>query len=135
MVYFIIIMVHCLTPGNFTCQEDSTGAQFVLCLYCIAVNSLYSLQTWKPRWGFKRANDNTNEWLIEVPGNAGKDLLCLLMSLFCLYKQLRKIADTMLCSLDPYEDQFLKREQEKKERVAKNDFQRLKNIGRSQKSM
>ncbi|CAB4030611.1 ribosome biogenesis regulatory homolog, partial [Paramuricea clavata] len=61
-------------------------------------------QTWKPRWGFKRANDNTNEWLIEVPGNA-----------------------------DPYEDQFLKREQEKKERVAKNDFQRLKNIGRSQK--
>jgi regulator of ribosome biosynthesis len=41
----------------------------------------------------------------------------------------------MLRSLDPYEDQFLKREQEKKERVAKNDFQRLKNIGRSQKSM
>ncbi|XP_028395138.1 ribosome biogenesis regulatory protein homolog [Dendronephthya gigantea] len=61
-------------------------------------------QTWKPRWGFKRAKDDTKEWLIEVPGNA-----------------------------DPYEDQFLKREQAKKERVSKNEYQRLRNIGRSQK--
>ena len=34
----------------------------------------YLLQTWKPRWGFKRANDKTNEWLIEVPANAGKNV-------------------------------------------------------------
>ena len=27
------------------------------------------LQTYKPRWGYKRANDDTKEWVIEVPGN------------------------------------------------------------------
>ena len=27
---------------------------------------------WKPRWGYKRANDDTKEWLIEVPDQAGK---------------------------------------------------------------
>ncbi|XP_045214086.1 ribosome biogenesis regulatory protein homolog [Mercenaria mercenaria] len=61
-------------------------------------------QSYKPRWGYKRGNDNTKEWLIEVPQNA-----------------------------DPNEDQFAKRNAAKKERVAKNELQRLRNIARSQK--
>ncbi|KAH9513003.1 Rhodanese- sulfurtransferase [Bulinus truncatus] len=61
-------------------------------------------QQCKPRWGYKRANDNTNQCLIEVPENA-----------------------------DPMEDQFAKRKTEKKERVAKNELHRLQNIARSQK--
>ena len=28
-------------------------------------------QEWKPRYGYKRGNDETKEWLIEVPQNAG----------------------------------------------------------------
>ncbi|XP_046856169.1 ribosome biogenesis regulatory protein homolog [Xenia sp. Carnegie-2017] len=63
-----------------------------------------STKSWQPRWGFKRAKDDTKEWLIEVPANA-----------------------------NPYEDQFLKREKDKKERVAKNEYQCLRNMSRSQK--
>lgn len=59
---------------------------------------------WKRRWGYKRAKDDTKEWLIEVPENA-----------------------------DPNEDQFAKRVKAKKERVAKNELNRLKNIARAQK--
>lgn len=59
---------------------------------------------WKRRWGYKRAKDDTKEWLIEVPVTA-----------------------------DPNEDQFAKRNKAKKERVAKNEFNRLKNIARAQK--
>ena len=40
----------------------------------------------------------------------------------------------MLNIPDPYEDQFEKRKKAKKERVAKNELQRLRNIARSQKS-
>jgi len=35
--------------------------------------------------------------------------------------------------LDPYEDQFEKKNQAKKERVAKNEYQRLRNIARNRK--
>ncbi|XP_029385172.1 ribosome biogenesis regulatory protein homolog [Echeneis naucrates] len=59
---------------------------------------------WRRRWGYKRANDDTKDWLIEVPETA-----------------------------DPNEDQFAKRLKAKKERVAKNEFNRLKNIARAQK--
>ncbi|KAM3593274.1 uncharacterized protein V6R79_009056 [Siganus canaliculatus] len=59
---------------------------------------------WKRRWGYKRAKDDTKEWLIEVPENS-----------------------------DPNEDQFAKRVKAKKERVAKNELNRLKNIARAQK--
>ncbi|XP_018529458.1 ribosome biogenesis regulatory protein homolog [Lates calcarifer] len=59
---------------------------------------------WRRRWGYKRANDDTKEWLIEVPETA-----------------------------DPNEDQFAKRVKAKKERVAKNELNRLKNIARAQK--
>ena len=38
-----------------------------------------------------------------------------------------------LSILDPYEDQFEKKVKEKKERVAKNELQRLRNIARNQK--
>jgi len=30
------------------------------------------VQEWKPRYGYKRANDETQDWLLEVPQNAGK---------------------------------------------------------------
>lgn len=40
----------------------------------------------------------------------------------------------LLLILDPYEDQFAKKKEEKKERVAKNELQRLRNIARAQKS-
>ncbi|KAJ3611730.1 hypothetical protein NHX12_021744 [Muraenolepis orangiensis] len=59
---------------------------------------------WKRRFGYKRVKDNTKEWLIEVPVTA-----------------------------DPMEDQFQKRNVAKKERVAKNELNRLRNIARSQK--
>ncbi|CAI9720047.1 biogenesis regulatory homolog [Octopus vulgaris] len=59
---------------------------------------------WRPRWGYKRANDDTKDWCIEVPTNA-----------------------------DPNEDQFAKRKAAKKERVAKNELKRLRNIARAQK--
>ncbi|XP_077592682.1 ribosome biogenesis regulatory protein homolog [Stigmatopora nigra] len=59
---------------------------------------------WRRRWGYKRVKDDTKEWLIEVPGNA-----------------------------DPNEDQFSKRVTAKKERVAKNELNRLRNIARAQK--
>lgn len=59
---------------------------------------------WRRRWGYKRANDDTKEWLIEVPETA-----------------------------DSNEDQFAKRIKAKKERVAKNELNRLRNIARSQK--
>ncbi|XP_053569127.1 ribosome biogenesis regulatory protein homolog [Bombina bombina] len=59
---------------------------------------------WRRRWGYKRAKDDTKEWLIEVPVTA-----------------------------DPNEDQFAKRQTAKKERVAKNELNRLRNIARSEK--
>lgn len=60
---------------------------------------------WRRRWGYKRAKDNTKEWLIEVPETA-----------------------------NPNEDQFSKRNQAKKERVAKNELNRLRNIARATKT-
>lgn len=59
---------------------------------------------WRRRWGYKRARDDTKEWLIEVPASA-----------------------------DPMEDQFAKRIQAKKERVAKNELNRLRNLARAHK--
>ncbi|XP_071815159.1 ribosome biogenesis regulatory protein homolog [Apostichopus japonicus] len=60
---------------------------------------------WVPRFGYKSKNDLKKDWLLEVPDNA-----------------------------DPFEDQFAKKKGEKKERVAKNELQRLRNIARAQKS-
>lgn len=60
---------------------------------------------WQRRWGYKRARDDTKEWLIEVPESA-----------------------------DPLEDQFAKRIQAKKERVAKNELNRLRNLARAHKT-
>ncbi|XP_056155629.1 ribosome biogenesis regulatory protein homolog [Lampris incognitus] len=59
---------------------------------------------WRRRWGYKRAGDDTKDWLIEVPVTA-----------------------------DPDEDQFEKRRKAKTERVAKNELSRLRNIARAQK--
>jgi regulator of ribosome biosynthesis len=59
---------------------------------------------WRPRWGFKRANDTTKDWLIEIKKNQ-----------------------------DPNQDFFAKRTEEKTERTAKNELQRLRNIARTSK--
>jgi len=61
---------------------------------------------WKPRFGYKRGKDDTNEWCLEVPDNAA----------------------------DPNECQFEKRIEAKKERVAKNELQRLHNIKNNMKA-
>ncbi|KND00134.1 uncharacterized protein SPPG_04476 [Spizellomyces punctatus DAOM BR117] len=53
---------------------------------------------YKPRWGYKGANQTTDDWLLEVPDNA-----------------------------DPMEDQYEKRREEKKERVEKNKKQQRRN--------
>lgn len=59
---------------------------------------------WKPRWGYKRKNDSTKQWLVEIKSNE-----------------------------DPNQDFFAKRTTEKNERVAKNELQRLRNIARATK--
>uniref|UniRef100_A0A8C8SE22 Ribosome biogenesis regulatory protein n=1 Tax=Pelusios castaneus TaxID=367368 RepID=A0A8C8SE22_9SAUR len=57
---------------------------------------------WRRRWGYGRAGgDPARDWLIEVPAGA-----------------------------DPDEDQFAKRLCEKRERVARNELNRLRNIAR-----
>ncbi|KAF8386714.1 rrbs-1 [Pristionchus pacificus] len=56
---------------------------------------------WKPRYGY-RSKDNTKEWCIEVPENRGEDA-----------------------------DMFAEKREAKKERVAKNETQRLKNMARN----
>ncbi|XP_063155416.1 ribosome biogenesis regulatory protein homolog [Candoia aspera] len=58
---------------------------------------------WRRRWGYRRAGgDPSRDWLLEVPDSA-----------------------------DPLEDQFAKRRQEKRERVARNEFNRLRNLARA----
>uniref|UniRef100_A0A1L8DR56 Ribosome biogenesis regulatory protein n=1 Tax=Nyssomyia neivai TaxID=330878 RepID=A0A1L8DR56_9DIPT len=60
---------------------------------------------WVPTYGYKRAAaEKDRDWVLEVPGNA-----------------------------DPMEDQFQKKKDLRKERVAKNEVQRMKNIARAQK--
>ncbi|KAL1766430.1 ribosome biogenesis regulatory protein-like, partial [Sigmodon hispidus] len=60
---------------------------------------------WRRRWGYKRAWEDNKKWLIEVPGGA-----------------------------DPMEDQFAKCIQAKKERMAKNELNRLRNLARAHKT-
>ncbi|KAJ8915972.1 hypothetical protein NQ315_016649 [Exocentrus adspersus] len=63
------------------------------------------LQKWVPLYGFKRASaQKEKDWLLEVPQNA-----------------------------DPLEDQFVKRNESKNEKIAKNELQRLRNIARARK--
>jgi len=59
-------------------------------------------KSWKPRWGYERANNPQDDWLIEIPDQK-----------------------------DPYKDYFGERQELKKERVAKNELQRLRNLARS----
>jgi regulator of ribosome biosynthesis len=61
-------------------------------------------QEWKPRWGYKRINDPKDQWMVEVPDKA-----------------------------DPHEDYFEKQAEEREEKVAKNEYKRLKNVARAQK--
>uniref|UniRef100_A0A1B0DDR1 Ribosome biogenesis regulatory protein n=1 Tax=Phlebotomus papatasi TaxID=29031 RepID=A0A1B0DDR1_PHLPP len=62
-------------------------------------------EKWVPTYGYKRAAaEKDRDWVLEVPGNA-----------------------------DPMEDQFQKKQELRKERVAKNEIQRMRNIARAQK--
>ncbi|CAD6196469.1 unnamed protein product [Caenorhabditis auriculariae] len=60
---------------------------------------------WKPTYGYRRGNDDTKDWVIEIPDNA-----------------------------DPNKDYFEERVEKKKERVAKNETARLKNLARQLKT-
>ena len=63
------------------------------------------MQRWVPRYGYRKVQaEKEKNWVIEVPDNA-----------------------------NPYEDQFEKRATLKKERIAKNEYQRLRNIARHNK--
>jgi len=63
------------------------------------------LQKWIPRYGFRAVEaENEKDWLIEVGDHQ-----------------------------DPNEDPFMKKRVDKKERVAKNELQRLRNIARARK--
>jgi regulator of ribosome biosynthesis len=61
---------------------------------------------WRPTYGYKRKDDVTKDWLIEINKN----------------------------ERDVNQDFFAKRTSEKNERKAKNELQRLRNVGRSMKS-
>jgi len=62
-------------------------------------------KSWVPRWGYKsKVNQKDREWAIEVPAHK-----------------------------HPNSDMFGVRANDKKENVAKNEFQRLRNIARNQK--
>ncbi|KAM7542542.1 hypothetical protein Aperf_G00000013541 [Anoplocephala perfoliata] len=61
-------------------------------------------QSWKPRWGKDRVDSVKDKWVLEVPDHA-----------------------------DPYEDQFEKLSNARKEKRAKNELNRLKNIARTVK--
>lgn len=63
-------------------------------------------QEYRPRFGYKRANDNTKDWLIEIPESEN----------------------------NPNKDFFSERTKAKNERVSKNELQRLRNIARSTNS-
>jgi len=64
-----------------------------------------TLKRWVPRWGMRKNQaEKEKNWVMEVPVTS-----------------------------DPYEDQFAKAADAKKERVAKNEFQRLRNIAKARK--
>ncbi|VDM83270.1 unnamed protein product, partial [Strongylus vulgaris] len=69
---------------------------------------------WKPSYGYRRGNDDTKDWLIEIPDNAGT--LTLGNPLFSIHHE------SCAC-LDPNKDYFAERVEKKKERVAKNETQ------------
>lgn len=56
-------------------------------------------EEWAPRWGYKRAGDDLNDWVVEVKGNE-----------------------------NPMEDPWTKRKQEKKARVEKNLLAQASNL-------
>lgn len=62
------------------------------------------LRKYVPKWGYKGKEVKAKSWMMEVPDNA-----------------------------DAYEDQFEKVANEKKDRIAKNEFQRLRNIAKNSK--
>ncbi|KJH51873.1 ribosome biogenesis regulatory protein [Dictyocaulus viviparus] len=76
---------------------------YIICVYALYTFKIFDETTkeWKPTYGYRRANDDTKDWLIEIPDGA-----------------------------DPYKDYFAERVDKKKERIAKNETQRLKNIAR-----
>ncbi|KAL3090216.1 hypothetical protein niasHS_006668 [Heterodera schachtii] len=59
-------------------------------------------QEWKPKYGYRRAENQSKEWLIEIPDQK-----------------------------DPYKDYFAEKAEEKREKNNKQELQRLKNISRA----
>lgn len=121
-----------VTPGRI--RVENTLLVFAYkCLVLTACQISCVSQEWRPRWGYKRAGDTSKDWAIEVPDTAGAcNVLCC-----CFYEQII-FKSALTCGVrveitDPMEDQFEKKNKEKRERVAKNELQRLSNIARHSK--
>lgn len=79
-------------------------------------------QDWVPKWGYKGKNKELeNQWIVEVPSNAGKSQ--------CRSRQLG--AELTSPASDPTFDPVANSKNERKERKAKNESQRLKNLQRA----
>ena len=57
-----------------------------------------STETWKTAYGYRRGNDDTKDWMIEIPRQK-----------------------------DPYRDYYGERIEKKKERTSRNEYQQMKN--------
>jgi regulator of ribosome biosynthesis len=66
-----------------------------------------SVKTWKPRYGYERANDESAEWVVELPDHGAIPAMT--------------------------SDAFNDKKQSKKDRVAKNRKNQLGNVARTQK--
>lgn len=42
----------------------------LLVMYLL-VSAWYTVQEWKPRWGYKRVDDPKEKWVIEIPETSG----------------------------------------------------------------
>lgn len=103
MLYLVLIRVLAVEVNHFTAQQLSTIDMYLN----LSITNLcfFFCQKWVPLHGYKRAAaEKEKDWLLEVPQNA-----------------------------DPYIDRFDEKLTSKKEKVAKNEFQRLRNIAAARK--
>ena len=65
-----------------------------------------STKEWKPTYGYRRGNDDTEDWLIEIPDNAGElviqiitDLIAGQREILILFSKKQPFCLGMLCQL------------------------------------
>lgn len=54
------------------CLSNSVYGNNVLEIFCLTFDAF---KEWKPRWGYRRGNDETKDWLLEVPENEGLTII------------------------------------------------------------